>query len=990
MASSYLAKFFGGSRPAPEDEGEDSADTSSPPQGDYSLPFPPPKLHGLYQEKNIWRQLWILYAWLFKSALYYIPFISLLIGLPWLAIYVSYTQLFLRDDAILPDLWKAPLDGWDAFSRLIRTLFWVLVNIVVKAASWFGIPPAWYHPVKTAVTSFVTGWYNSASAAVTTSTGYLSGLQDTTTKYITSSRLWDIFHIFHAGKWGPIIRFSKYFFAFSMSTYFFVTTSSTWDPNFLLLSSLMIQLGPIKRAYTYIIDYVKTLSPMMNIYQESRENIRSFLSVSNTYSSLIKWLSAIGGDTSVSILPEPEPGQHELPAGFQISTELGERFSKSTLGEVLTGSQLGEAIKSLRLSETVASSDLRKALAGSVVGGKLAASNFGQSSAGSELLGESLSGSILGDILLGSDTQKRIAISRLGRALAKSEYAATLVGFELVDTLTESELASRITEELDTQLGLVTHLRDLSEALWGPRQRENTIKGLFGSHLGEVLTKFELGEILEGSRLGEILTGKVRGPTLPRTRVTAERIKPPRADIPPEHITPTVDTFLPMVTKLVAVLLEPLAPVVAFLTGSPSNTTQTLSNKPKISSDQIVLVTEPVLPVVTKVVTIFLKPIAPVVAFLSSSLNTTEQLPSGTSTSSRLIPSLEISFDPAKVSLFATYILALLFAFGFYISLRHYLNAWSQTMFDAPLPPEGIPPPAGQPSPEATGKALPRSRESSVWSIPTEEWHFPPPLNRLPSVNVLFAYVRRPFSYIRWLLTEFQDHRFPLPPLSQIPLISNILAYIIRLYAMFIQLFADIRQQFSALHNIINLYHLTPLQAIFDALAAQYALLIRLKDLALYTHEWFIISMAYLFWVMMGWETDFSKSRVYALTILGANRSIRSHFWTGPLTRSRRRGRGANLRRHHFPGFARGRHRSLLDPQWFPLFHVMIGSVIGSLICLTAAADPDDIRDVLFDTSKLYRHQSQELYKGYDYGKLLVLAFCATTIAYFITPGPAL
>lgn len=566
-----------------------------------------------------------------------------------------------------------------------------------------------------------------------------------------------------------------------------------------------------------------------------------------------------------------------------------------------------------------------EALAGSVAGGKLAALNFGQSSAGSELLGESLSGSILGDILLVSDTQKRIAISRLGRALAKSEHAATLAGFEPVETLTESELASRITEQLDTQLGLITHLRDLSETLWGPWQVDNTIKGLFGSHLGEVLTKFELGETLEGSKLGQILTGTARG--------TPERLKPPRPDGFPGHISPRVDTFLPMVTKimpdsvtsiagllvpivpkLLTVFLEPLVPLLKFLTSSPSKTKQTLRNKPIIASDQIPSMTESVLPVVTKVVTIFLQPIAPVVAFLSNLLNTTKQPPGERSTSSRLIPSLELSFDPAKVSLSATYILAPLFALGFYMSLRHYLNAWSKVMFDAPLPPEEIPPPAGQPPIEATGKAPPRSRESSVWFIPTVDLHFPPLLNKLPSVNVLFAYVRRPFSYIRWLLTEFQDYRFPRPPLPQIPLISNILAYIIRLYAVDIQLLADIRQQFSALHNIINIYHLTALQGISDVIAAQYALPIRLKDLATYIHDWFLILITYLYWVMMGWDTEFFGSTVHGQTVLSVIRSIRS--WTGFLARPRRRGRAGKLRRHHFPGFARGRHRSLLDPQF--------------------------------------------------------------------------
>ncbi|KAJ8069254.1 hypothetical protein OCU04_002918 [Sclerotinia nivalis] len=1004
MAGSKLAEFFGGSRPPPRDERKNPADPPSPSssghnpnrpssaQGDESLP---PSLRGGFQAKSVWRQLWILYVWLFKSALYYIPFVLSLIGLHLLVIYVLYAQLFLGDDeeiywGILPDLWKASRDGWDASSRLIRIWFWVLVNIVVKVASWLGISPEWYNPVETAVTSFVsswfvafTGWYNLASAVVTTSAEYLSDLQDTTTEYITSSRLWDVFHMFHASKWGPINRFSKYFSAFGMSTYFLVTTPSAWDPLVLLvLSSLMLQLGPIKRAYTYIIGYVKTMSPMMNIYKEFRRNIRSFLHISNTYSSLIEWLSGIGGDTSVSIIPEP--GQYELPASFRISPELGERFSKSTLEEMLTGSKLGEAIKSSRLSEKVALSELRKALAGSVVGENLAALNFEQTSAGSELLGESLLGSILGDILLGSDTQKRIAISRLGRALAKSEHAATLVGVELVETLTESELADRITEELDSQLCLVTHLRDLPVALWGPGQSDDFIKELFGSHLGEVLTKFELGETLEGSKLGEILTGKVGEPILPpTTRVTAQHVKPPRADVPPGHITPTVDTFLPMVTKivpvfvtsivgpilpivtkLVTVFLEPIAPVVAFLTGLPSNTTQTLNNKPEIASDHITPVTEPVLPVVTKIVTVFLKPVAPVVALLSSSPTTIEQPPDERAGSSRVIPPLQISFDPAKVSLFATYILAPLFVFGFYMSLRHYLNAWSQVMVDTPLPPEGIPPPAGQPPLEATGKALPRSRESSVWSVSTEKWHFPPPLNRLPSVNELFTYVRRPFSYIHWLLTEFEDYRFPRPPMPQIPLISNILAYIIRLYAIVIHLFADIRQQFSALRNIINIYHLTPLQGIFDAIAAQYALFIRLTNLAQYTLDWFIDSMAYLFWAMTGWETEFFTNRAYGVTILGAIRTIRSHFWTGPLGRPRRRGRAGILRRHHFPSFARGRHRSLPDPQWFPLFHVMIGSVIGSLICLAAADNPYNIRDVLFDTGKLSWHRLQELFEG--------------------------
>lgn len=77
----------------------------------------------------------------------------------------------------------------------------------------------------------------------------------------------------------------------------------------------------------------------------------------------------------------------------------------------------------------------------------------------------------------------------------------------------------------------------------------------------------------------------------------------------------------------------------------------------------------------------------------------------------------------------------------------------------------------------------------------------------------------------------------------------------------------------------------------------------------------------------------------------------------------------------------------------------MIGSVIGSLICLTAADTPDNIRDVLLDTGKLSWHRSQELFKGYDYGKLfeghdygklLALVFCAAIVAYLITPARGL
>ncbi|APA11154.1 hypothetical protein sscle_07g059240 [Sclerotinia sclerotiorum 1980 UF-70] len=285
MASFNLAEFLGGSRPPPRDEGRDPADTPTPgnspdrtssAQNDETLPIPPPRLRGGFQGNSVREQLSISYAWLSKSVLYYIPFVLFLIGFPCLVIYVVYTRLSLGDDdkinsGILINLWKASLGRWGVSCGLIKILFWESVNIVVKAASWFGISPAWYHSVKTAVTSFVsswfvafTGWYNSASAVVTTSMEYLSGLKDTTMEHIKPSRL------FHPAKWRQIISFSKYFLAFSMSTCIVIVTSRMWDPfGLLVISPLMVKLGPIKRACTYIIGCVKVLLPIFNIYKIS-------------------------------------------------------------------------------------------------------------------------------------------------------------------------------------------------------------------------------------------------------------------------------------------------------------------------------------------------------------------------------------------------------------------------------------------------------------------------------------------------------------------------------------------------------------------------------------------------------------------------------------------------------------------------------------------------------------------------------------------------
>ncbi|ESZ90735.1 hypothetical protein SBOR_8895 [Sclerotinia borealis F-4128] len=627
------------SKPSDVAEGGDAKDNRGPPPPPPPSP-PPPRLRGFMNVRTFGREMWILIVWLTESALYYIPLVLFLFGLPAMLMCVTYTRTFQLGDEKIH--WGLIPDLWDAFLQFTMASLRKSIDFFVTIADWLRIPldcrvSAWTTVTGSVTLWFVTfaSWWIWASAFIKTFMKYMSDLQEFIMEKIISPRVWSKLPTYNAKEWRHIMRFIRYFGAFVTVAIFVLSTSPMWDVLVTIIVHQILNLGPAYRAFKYITRCVSNLPsilpPMMKLFKTVRKGLKTILHISKVFSSISEGLSGITGNTSISITPEPDPGQYTSDAIL----ELGDRLS---------------------------------------------------------------------------------------------------------------------------------------------------------------------------------------------------------------------------------------------LEDSPISTTET--------------------------------------------------------------PFLEVSFDRAKVSMFASYILVLLFAFGFYMSLHRYFHAWSQVVVEeASLPPDEIPPPAGSPPPlGATGQALPHSSSSSSdGSGPdsTDNYHFPPPLNRLSSISNLliythrplailrhsfayfsnlltyisrpFAYVRRrltmfidyhlppplsrirlPFAYIRWLLTEFEDYRFPRPPLHRPPLISNLITYVLHIYAIVGRLSADTSQQFAqqflSMRNFITSYRTSPLQGIFDALEAQYALIVRTKEVLLYARDLIIPSTVLLLFTLLGWETEFFAVRGYNPYALTAIRAIRSYF----------------------------------------------------------------------------------------------------------------
>ncbi|ATZ52827.1 hypothetical protein BCIN_08g04550 [Botrytis cinerea B05.10] len=1022
---------------------------------------------GLFGEKIVWRKGLIFYKWLAKSAAYYIPFYSMALGAPLVLAYVFSKLLSLGSDEevgwwLLPDIWNLLYSWRDALS-----------SYFFRIAGWLGILKC-YDLAMTALYSLFGSWFGTFAYgwelilhSVTTSREYMSGLYDSTAEYVVSTRIWNI-QLFER---ELVISFLS-FFTLAAILYYLADRAFARGPapaprysSPLFIAFVLIQLlwlGPVRLAVMQIVDYVSDVPKTVT------DILGGLLHLPETFNWGLEWISEIGGNTTVSItpeldpshtgisiIPEPEPGAYDddVPQPFRLSPDVEKMLSESTIGDTLTGSKLGEAILVSNLSKEKGSLGIAEMLERSELGQQLEDLGFGQSLVGGEPIDQALKGSLLGYILTGSDTEKRLVTARLGATLAKSDLAHKFVGSEFAKTLPQSALADLITEALNLKMGL----KILNSGPMGQAEELSSIP-----MLGEVLSGLNLAETLEGSLLGSILTGSTSEPILPTEALTAwEDLAPPEPYVPgtlaieaepappvvakigtvamklimtlltPFQLAitriasalmkaPIIESLLPMVTTVVNTALKPLAPVIGFLGSFSSTTEQSSDQKPGYIPENGAPIAEYVLPIIAKGLTVILKPFVSLVAMFS-----------GSSSTGSPNPSLEISFDPAKVSFVVTFILIPVFATGCYISMRLYFDAWNQAKIDVPLPPQGIPPPAGDPAADAQAQNLPpppkRVRDMFtfvfhkirlafvflyhflgasyrlfkyvfrpfaflcypfIWLFVGIIYVFGPfrrmgypfvyiygqitrlgryiwelLVDQLPSARTLFFqtlaliiftlhHIQPLFEYAYWLFIKFEDYRHPRPPLPQLPFVNQTLDAIVRLYEMIIQLFADIRQRLSDLYNHLNLNNFAPIRGIIDAIIFLCRQILHIWNFFVRALRLFNVTLGYFLYVMLGWDTRQFFAPEQGPEILWALRAIRSALWRSPLAPVKVPANEYKLRRHHLPGFARGRHRSLPHPQWFPYFHLMIGTFIGTFIYLTAGGHPSG-HDFISRTSDL-------------------------------------
>ncbi|TGO89674.1 hypothetical protein BPOR_0098g00050 [Botrytis porri] len=703
---------------------------------DEDLPRRPPILRGMFGEKVTWRKVWKFYKWLFDSALYYIPFYAVALGVPFVVAYGFYRLPFLRTGEEGPSLRtdeeglplstdKEYLHPWNdeegvawRFLPNIRNLnsSWrdALSSNFFRILGWLGIlklydlaMTALYNLFGRCFGIFAYGW-GLALHSVTTSREFMSGLYDATAGYIVSTTIWNLLIENQEFAKGFLTCFIMVVILYFQADRLFVGAPGL-PPWYLrpltgvLCICQSLWFDSVRRMLSgfagYVLDVPKTV---MDMFGDS-------FHLPETFNWVLEWISGIGGDTSVSIIPEfdpsqagisiipqPEPGTSDgVPQPFQLSPDAENTLSESTLGNVLTGSKLGGAILISNLSKEQGLSSIAEMLERSELGRILGLFGFRKSVVGRGPIEQSLKGSLLGYILTGSDTEKRLVTTTLGATLAKSDLAEMFAESEIAKSLPQSELAGRITEALNIELGLE-----------GPAQKIPSVP-----MLGKVLTGLNLAETLEGSLLGKIITGSTSGPILPIGALTAwEGLTPPIPYLPRTLVmevepysqiitkivtivmkpittilspfqmivtrivsvmrkAPMIESLLPMVATVANEALKPFAPVIGFLSGVSYNGTTELSTH--VVSGHVqktgTPIAESVLPIIAKAFTKILKPVASLVAMFS-----------GFSFPDSPITYLKITFNPTIVSFVIAWILGPAFVCGFYIALRRYINAWGQ------------------------------------------------------------------------------------------------------------------------------------------------------------------------------------------------------------------------------------------------------------------------------------------------------------------------
>ncbi|QSZ37090.1 hypothetical protein DSL72_009182 [Monilinia vaccinii-corymbosi] len=950
--------------------------------------WPPRRFRGLLNVGDLWRQPWALIERFTRAATYYIPYVLSSILFQALLWYM-YIRIFLNEEGEVS--WEFLSDLW---AKIKDVFLWL--------AGWLGLPPMWLDEAWNAVISSANsrletftdwwsptvgswlatfaGWWTSVAAAVGSLFAAFAGWRAWVSPADWWGWTWDLIHIFDASKWGPLIRFFGYFAAFIVISKICITDPTTWSPLVAIISHQIFS-GPTQRMLEYIVQHI-TDSPqtlhVMNAFGKFRTRLESSFNISAVYSWLLGWSSGIGGSTYLAIIPEPEiePGSH------LVCDILGSNTRVSIIPEP-------EIEPGYHLLCDILGSDRREWLS---IGEDVKQSELTKEAEHFPTVVEPVVPLIttIGAIFLKPMAPIVAFLSGLPSTIKRSldgmpEYTT------LVVTTIKPRYPKQITPIVAFLSGSLSTIKRSSDSILDYTLKY--IKPIFKPII-PILPTMNIAFLKPIKKIIAFLSGSLFTIKQPLDSIQDYTLR---------HTTQLASTFLQMVPKTAMEFYTPIAPIV-----------------------------KPILLVLTKIVMVFKKPIAPTVAFFASVRSDPRFL--------------EISFASTKVFIFASLIFFALFAGGTYWFLCHYLFDWSKVLDNAQLPPKETPPPVGSPPLAATGQALPgASRGSSEWSKSTGPDSTPPPRNRISKIlayihrplaylrlpfsylghllayasvyllrplayiralpsefgtaqylrpltrllatGKIVTYIDRPFGYIRWLLTEFKDYRFPGPPMRRPPLLSQIVNYSFHLYTIASRLLADTNEKLASLRAIIDDYRITPLQAISDAIAVQYALITRVQNLILLVRDTVLLLIIFLVLTLMGWDRDlFSKQNPFLFR--GAFRAIRSHFWADSLTSSRRRRRDRDhadvLKRHHFPGFAQGRHRYLPQPQWYPLFHVAIGMVIGCFIYYSAPHHPSAQN---YACDKYFYHKPFfiSLFERWNVEKVLITVFSGTMI--YMTKG---
>ncbi|KAI9649224.1 hypothetical protein NHQ30_001792 [Ciborinia camelliae] len=671
-----------------------------------------------------------------------------------------------------------------------------------------------------------------------------------------------------------VFGYFGYFAAFVALCPFVDTISPNSNPLVVIVAIVAIDMlssGPIQRTLDYLARYVpdipQTVLPMANTFKTIRKRPKSALS---------ELFTDISGNTTMLIMPErtsaPEPEQ--LVLRTKLSPELIKKLVMTKLGEMVEGSTFGEAIKSVNFTQELVVSRLQDMLAGSRLGEIYESLTVG--TPWPPELGEYISGSYLGNLFMGTKAEQEDPNFQIGETAFLSRLRNKLI-------------APLSDDERQEYLDRCLRIRRIGET---PIQTyaEKCFSSLVGSSLENML----LEDSIKNSKLGDLIFKE-----------------PSKRNIVVEKIKPVIESILPVTTT----------------------SREKLDSTPTIPSMDVSFDTIKV-SIIAAYIFLLLFGFGLIISlynYLYSWNKVIEKAP---------LPPGDIPPPAGSPPLAAT---------------GQALPRSSKASSEVSEPAEQyhLPPPLNRlPSmnnllayilrpftylrrpfayilhPLTHIRRLLLNLQLSIRILSTRIYSWTNVHGLFVYLDKKIAYIIRPCAYCLRLLKSID--RIPL--LNQMRFMDRLIAFlhsplgylrsagdIIHLCALIGPLFAWIGVKLEFLRTVADVNRISPLVWAVDAIEYICDLIIRFQYSVFRVIGVISSTINYFVFSMMGWEVEFFGGANYAMEVLMVFRTIRSHLWTRPepepRPRPHRRGREGALSRHHFPGFAKSRHRSLPHPQ---------------------------------------------------------------------------